>query len=310
MLTHIILPLLVATSVVMAGHDIPEEVKDEIDVWNLCSRCYGEQTLLKFTLAHHKANKACMGKPTTTSPLLTSPDVVRNVRLAALPAASQQYASFLPATAGSGWGNHPYNPFLLPQPTFGRYKRQVASAGLLQATPEDFAEFMAHADQLKASMQTKVGNLSCVLNTMGMLDAAGNVRLEHFTVDMWNAIGQNGGGRDPVFVQKMRDGFTDCYNAAQSWPQSSLDRSPISKQWGRQMLFFKCAKKMEIKTCSQLQIKEWLEALYGPIDMSKFPGFTDVYEAASFGLNVKRDMETPEEEMVRTFLWGNPNRAH
>jgi hypothetical protein len=77
------------------------------------------------------------------------------------------------------------------------------------------------------------------------------------------------------------------------------------------MLFFKCAKKMEIKTCSQLQIKEWLEGLYGPIDMNRFPEFNgDVYEAATFAMKVKVDMERPEEEMVRKFLWGNPNRAN
>lgn len=294
----LLLPLLATLTTVMAGIDISEEVKDQIDIWNLCSRCYGESTLFKFTLAQHKAVKACLGKPT---------EGPRNVRMAQLSTASA--ASFLPAAAG--WGNYPYNPFLLPQPAFGgRFQRQAPDGGLLQPSEADKAEFFANADELRATMAAKGGNLSCVLNQMGMMDAAGNVNLEHFTVNMWAAIGQNGGAKDPAFVQKMKDGFTDCYNAAQAWPQANLDRSFFSKKWGRQMLFFKCAKNMEIKTCSQLQIKDWLETLYGPIDMSKFPEFNgDVYDAATFALKVKMDNEVPEEEVVRRFLWGNPNRA-
>ena len=130
--------------------------------------------------------------------------------------------------------------------------------GLLEPTPEDFAEFFAHAQKVKAGMQTKVGNLTCVLTKMGLLDASANVNLKHFTEDMWTQIGQNGGGKDPAFVQKMRDGFVDCYNIAQAWPQSNLDRNPLTKQWGRQMIFLKCAKKMELKTCSQLQVHRLL----------------------------------------------------
>ena len=66
-----------------------------------------------------------------------------------------------------------------------------------------------------------------------------------------------------------------------------------------------------MKTCAQLQLKEYIEALYGPIDMSRMPEFNgDKYEAALFGMKVMIEKQTPEEAMVRTFLWGSPNKAH
>ena len=239
--------------------------------------------------------ESCLGNADDNAPIIDAPEVVRNVRQ---PNAA---ASFLPASAGFGRGG---------SSSARRFSRQVDTS-LLEPTPADFAEFFAQAQEFKASMQTKVGNLTCVLTQMGMLDASGNVRLKHFTEELWTQVGQNGGGKDPAFIQKMNDGFVDCYNIAQAWPQSNLDRSPITKQWGRQMLFFQCAKKMEMKTCAQLQLKEYIEALYGPIDMSRMPEFNgDKYEAALFGMKVMIEKQTPEEAMVRTFLWGSPNKAH
>ena len=44
------------------------------------------------------------------------------------------------------------------------------------------------------------------------------------------------------FKAKVIEGFQDCYDIAGSVPQSVLDKNPLSRQFGRHMLFFKCAK--------------------------------------------------------------------
>merc|ERR1712110_1243560 len=49
-------------------------------------------------------------------------------------------------------------------------------------------------------------------------------------------------GEDPEWRQKLIRGYTDCYQVASNWPQQSLDRNPITKVFGRHMIFFKCAK--------------------------------------------------------------------
>jgi hypothetical protein len=313
MLSQIILVslcVLLPASLVHGGADsVKDDVKEDLDHWNLFSRCYSEEKLTQWFLACHKAYKVCeaQGVPDAAVAALTDagPDLNRPVRLAAFPAAGSPFASGLPLAAfapqGGYWG---YNPYQVARQGFGRRRRQAVEGGLLQPTPEEHAEFLRQGLKLKDSMKTKVGNLSCVLTALNLLDAAGNVNLDHYTVEKWEKLGQSGYAKDPAFVQKMKDGYIECYNVAQAWPQSVLDKKgPLAKQWGRQMAFFKCAKKLEVKTCYQAQIKTRLETMYGPMDPTKFADFNgDLYEAATWALDVKEEMTTPEEKTVYNFL--------
>jgi hypothetical protein len=294
-------------SLVLAGGEISDDIMEELNSWNLFARCYGEENYLNWCVAINNAFKSCQDVAAPPSPALAanevSQEVVRNVRLAQYPGWPAGVAP-----AAGAWGNRPWSPFLLPQPAFGgRKKRQVVGAGLLHPTEEEIAAFGAAALNLKLSMPAKVGNLSCVLSKMNMIDAAGNVNLQHFTVEKWNMLGPNGAAKDPAFVAKMQEGYTDCYNIAQAWPQSSLDKNPMSKTWGRQMFFFKCAMKLSTKACAQAQMLEHLEQLYGKMDPATFPELKgDLYEAASYAFNVEREMMSPEKKMIqRFFLKGN-----
>ena len=47
---------------------------------------------------------------------------------------------------------------------------------------------------------------------------------------------------DPEFKAKVVEGYNDCYEVAGSVPQEILDRNPLTKQFGRHLMFFKCAK--------------------------------------------------------------------
>merc|ERR1719331_1918098 len=60
---------------------------------------------------------------------------------------------------------------------FGRRKRQAN--GLLNPSEEDKEEFM----DFKGSMMTKIGNLSCVMTQLEMLDAAGNINTDFFSYE-------------------------------------------------------------------------------------------------------------------------------
>merc|ERR1712222_181419 len=53
---------------------------------------------------------------------------------------------------------------------------------------------------------------------------------------------------------------------ATKWPRAglpSLNRSPMSRMFGRQMLFFKCADRTERRVCTEAQLLENLETFYG-----------------------------------------------
>ena len=46
---------------------------------------------------------------------------------------------------------------------------------------------------------------------------------------------------DPEWRKKYSEGSRDCYKLSQNWPQSSLNRNPITRLFGRHMIFFRCA---------------------------------------------------------------------
>jgi hypothetical protein len=155
------------------------------------------------------------------------------------------------------------------------------------------------------SMATKLGNLSCVMSQLNLLDSEGNINMNHYMVDSWNVMGQAGAGRDPVFTDKMRESFMDCYATAQSWPQQALDRSPLHQKYGRHMIFFNCVSKAEMNLCTKYQARQWLEKLYGRLDTSMFAdAATDPYEAAAMVMRLKYETATPEEDTVYRFFWG------
>ena len=88
-----------------------------------------------------------------------------------------------------------------------------------------------------------IGNLTCVLTKMDMLDSSLQVNLKLWTTDIWQQLNlkKTLAGEDPEWRQKLIGGYTDCYQVASNWPQQSLDRNPITKVFGRHMIFFKCA---------------------------------------------------------------------
>merc|ERR1719397_989641 len=98
-----------------------------------------------------------------------------------------------------------------------------------------------------------------------MLDSALQVNLKLWTTDIWQQLNlkKTLAGEDPEWRQKLIGGYTDCYQIASNWPQQSLDRNPITKVFGRHMIFFKCAMKQEKKMCGMAQMYSWLTTLYG-----------------------------------------------
>merc|ERR1739838_29567 len=114
--------------------------------------------------------------------------------------------------------------------------------------------------------------------------------------------------KDPAFLKKMQDGYSDCYEISQSWPASSLNRNPLTKVFGRQHIFFKCAHKLETKLCAMGQMVEWLEKLYGKDpneDPSDFGLPKDRYDAAAISIAVLDNAATPEEKFLDNFFWGD-----
>merc|ERR1711988_805326 len=65
-----------------------------------------------------------------------------------------------------------------------RNKRQVE--GLLQPTEEDFKEFLMDFEDFKGDVASKMGNLTCVLQKMDLLDSNLQINMKYYTGEGWN----------------------------------------------------------------------------------------------------------------------------
>jgi len=107
---------------------------------------------------------------------------------------------------------------------------------------------------------------------------------------------------------KFKNAFSDCKAIADSWPQSSLNKNPITKAWGRNMIFFKCAHKAEKALCAMGQMYQWLEKFYGAHsedeNLEDYGLPKDKYDAAAISIMVMDASASPEETAVSDFFWG------
>jgi hypothetical protein len=294
---------------------VEEKVSQHINKWNLLANCWGQENMIKYAVAQHQAIEFC-GR--VQAPLFpNSPDSLRpfqNFPLQSqqLDALRQLLTNPVLASLLAPQGYTPYFNDVGFGGVAAARRRRAVEGGLLKPTAEDKQAFMEDYQDFLHTMKTKIGNLTCVMTQLKMLDAAGNINLRHYTEDAWALVGQAGAAKDPVFVKKMKEGFTDCYQISQAWPQASLDRHPLTKKYGRHMIFFACAMKVETKMCTQHQVKEWLELLYGPIDVNMFPEVAsnggDKYDAAMVGIKVLMHGQTPEEQCVEEFFWGKSDK--
>merc|ERR1712088_71991 len=93
---------------------------------------------------------------------------------------------------------------------------------------------------------------------------------------------------DPEWWARLVKGYQDCYDISESLPQTALNRNPMKKMFGRQMMF-------------------WLESYYAPDerDMSEFGFPEDKYEAAGLTLMVQYNGASEEEKFLSNFFWGS-----
>merc|ERR1719479_740062 len=182
------------------------------------------------------------------------------------------------------------------------------SNGLLDVDEEDFKEFLEDFADFKSEMMTKMSNLTCVLTKTNLLDSNLQVNLAAYTEDMWRMmdLSQSLAGEDIVWRERMIQGFKDCHSIAESWPASALNRNPVTKIFGRHMVFFKCAKKVELKLCSAAQLDAWMTTMYGDnqYDYSQFGLPQDRYDRAVLATLVMYEQSSPEEEFVGEFFYG------
>jgi len=279
-------------------HEEMKQIMNEIHTYNLRSQCWGEENVLAYDIAVLGATEKCMQ-------LAPAYDLVELLKPINNP------FSTLPGTVN----NNPFQRLTNFQnvnqlTSLWRSKRQ-ASNGLLNADQNDFIEFLEDFGEFKEGIATKMGNLTCVLTEMKLLTPDLKINIDEYMKPVADIEGfkpeLSVAGTDPEFEKKLADGYMDCYRISENWPQAPLNRNPLSKIFGRHMLFFKCADKAERKMCAKAQMLKWLETIYGTdpsMDPSEHGLPKDKYDAAALSIMVLNNAATPEEEFVGEFFWG------
>merc|ERR1712045_880408 len=260
---------------VASGDMMKKQIHHDMMIMNSQAMCWGKGNMMYYKLAMMKAMEECEGGHSSN----IKPSVNANA---------------------------------LKDLLFNNFRNKRQAEGLIEVTEEDFAEFLEDFDMFKDNVASKMSALTCVLAKMNMLDSNLQVNLKAYTEDFWNEIdlSQTLAGEDPVWRKMMVDGYNDCYDIARSFPQSALNKNPIMKVFGRHMVFFKCAKKVEAHNCGMAQANHMIETLYGSndggYDWSQHGLPNNKYERAAMYMKVQYGTATPEEKFVHNFFYMDP----
>jgi len=272
-----------------------------IDIYNFRSKCWGKQNVDKYALLTEKAKRECM--------------------------------QMEPSFDFPGHGHGPQNPFLRPNnnpfekltkggdfsdlQSLWRSKRD-ASEGLLDVDEDDFYEYLQQVNDHKHFKHNAMGNLTCVLQKTGQLTEDMEINMDWYAAALraeepetgftWDVEGA--AATDPEWREKIATAYEDCHELAESWPATSLNRRPITRMFGRQMIFFKCADRTERRVCTEAQLLENLETFYGSqtdeetAEQIAAVGLPeDKYDAAAISIAVLHNAQSEEEKFVERFLW-------
>merc|ERR1712241_555651 len=149
-----------------------------------------------------------------------------------------------------------------------------------------------------------MGNLSCVLTELKLLTPEMKINIEEDTKDAAEIEGfdleASPLAQDPEWWKRLVTGYKDCYDISESIPQAALNKNPIKKMFGRQMIFFHCADKNEKMNCALGQMKMWLDSYYATDDreLTEIGLPADPYEAAGLTLMVKYNGASDEEKFL------------
>jgi len=305
---RVVLLSLACVAMVSCGGRTAKKIKRNINTWNGDVACWGRENALQFHAGLAEAIELCGGygspaslvKP-VSNPWTTIPQPENNSPFQTLPAGVSRINPAQYQNWNNIWSNYLGNN--------NRQKRQ-ATDGLLETDEEDFQEFLEDFEDFKEDMGYKMGNLTCVMTRMDMLDSALQVNLPMYTGGFWDKIdlSKTLAGSDPVWRQMMTSGYTDCYSIAQTFPKEALEKNPVTKVFGRHMIFFKCAAKVEKKCCYEAQMHDWVKTLYGDDESFNWGQYglpTNKYERATLAIKVMTETASDEEEFVGDFFYAD-----
>jgi len=286
---RVVIALTCLVAVGQAG--VREKIRRDINKFNNAAMCWGTKNTIGYEVAVIQACEQCMQYGTPAAAFVKP----------ANPFAPLNTFQTLPQPINNKWKK-------IAQ-LLSRNKRQ-AEGGLIETDEADVEEFLENFSDWKHDLSSKIGNLTCVLTKLNMLDSNLQVNMDLYTNTAWEQmdLSETLAGSDPTWKQMVISGYTDCYQIAENFPQQTLDRNPLYKVFGRHMVFFSCTKKVEEKACAAAQMAKYLEVMYGEdtgeIDWTQFGLPKNKYEQAALVTVVMHESASPEEKFIGDFFNG------
>merc|ERR1719220_2234304 len=115
-----------------------------------------------------------------------------------------------------------------------------------------------------ATMQAKLGNASCVLQALGIIDQNQNLDVNKMVKSVED--GEWGQFPDQWLKEHHIKDCQTCATYADSIPKPVFDECAYGEKWGRIILFFQCQKEAKYKLCMNHDMKEKLEKSFGSLE--------------------------------------------
>lgn len=303
------------------GYKEVKEWAKKIGKHHFMTGCWGEQSTMKYYKAIEEYTEQCMQlAPAFEIELFETEDAGDNFiddsddeMVDPFISTSQGFES-LPAQLVQAGGQVPRNPLeawmTFWAQNYGKgqkspFQRSKRDAPVDPPSREDLMKFSEALGEFKEMKTGHIANLTCVMRKMKYLNSNLGVNVRHFTSDeMWDDLVET---PEPAFKNKMIEGYKMCYEYSENIPMDVLEKKgPYFKQFGRQMMFFKCAKKMGMAVCVKKELLKWIEYLYGKPNASlraKLGLPKDEYDSAFLTFMVKDKMQNPESKFINEFFF-------
>jgi hypothetical protein len=118
--------------------------------------------------------------------------------------------------------------------------------------------------QETVKMQAKLGNASCVLQELGIIDQNQNLDINKMVKSVED--GEWGEFPDQWLKEHHIKDCQTCATYADSIPKPVFDECAYGEKWGRIILFFQCEKEAKYKCCMNHDMKGKLEKSFGSLE--------------------------------------------
>jgi len=232
--------LLVAACVCLASAGLPKKLVKKYAMKKVMESCLGEEVVDSIKAEVKAACGKCYGEAEPEMPQLRR-------RLSSVMSGGDGYGA-----RGGGYGAHGgggagapagYQPVFVPVAAYQPFAYQRRWKRGAHLSPEKL-------EKMQAKIQAVVGNITCVMREMNMLDSENSVDYDSIK----QRISALPLGSE--IKSDMQEGMGQCKDFSSCMPDSMFENSPITAGFGKQMAFFKCMKTVKLESCMKQEFRE------------------------------------------------------